>query len=347
MKPRRIVAHIVALFAPLSALCVMAASAGGLSNWPVEVPLSPLPLGLSSLLPVPADNPLTRAKSDLGRRLFFDQRLSRDGSISCASCHDPVRHFTDGRALPVGIDAQKGRRNVPTLVNSAYREPLFWDGRSATLEEQALLPLTDPREMGHTLEAVVAWLASDDAYRAAFQRVFGSEQITPRQIAQALAGYQRTLVAANSPYDRYLWLNEESALSPAARRGLELFQGKARCAHCHEGPLFTDGQFHNTGVSWGIPPLDWGRFEHTGNEQDRGKFKTPTLRDVTLTAPYMHNGSLETLLDVVEFYNQGGRANPFLSPAIRPLELSEPEKASLVEFLQSLASQPSASRPQR
>lgn len=302
----------------------------------IERCLPVLPLGLNSLVPVPIDNPLTHEKVELGRRLFFDPGLSRDGMISCASCHQPEKAFTDGRALAVGIEQRVGRRNVPTLLNGAYGKAMFWDGRAASLEEQALVPLTHPHEMDNSLESIVEHLRADGVYQSLFDSAFGSAEATPRRIAQALASYQRSLVAGDSPFDRYLILNDESALSDAARRGLALFHGKARCSHCHEGPLFTDQKFHNTGVGWGIEPLDLGRFEHTGDEADKGRFKTPTLRNVTLTAPYMHDGSIASLEEVIEFYDRGGQPNPSLDPTIRPLNLSAQEKSDLIAFLRSL-----------
>lgn len=344
-----IVCSHLAILALLGLMATLPARGqGGDFMKPIELPLSPLPSGLSSFLPLPLDNLLTRDKIDLGRQLFFDKRLSRDGTISCASCHQPAQHFTDGRPLPVGIDTQPGRRNVPSLVNSAYGKVYFWDGRAATLEEQALVPLTHPQEMGHTLDAIVTTLSEDSFYRGAFRRAFGSTQITARNIARALASYQRSLVAGGSPYDRYEFFKEESALSPMAQRGLKLFRGKARCGHCHDGPLFTDQRFHNTGVGWGKQPLDLGRFEHTFAEEDKGRFKTPTLRNVTLTAPYMHDGSIGTLAEVIDFYSRGGHPNPYLDPVIQPLNLSAGEKADLLSFLQALQT-PSAghSRPPR
>ncbi len=288
-------------------------------------------------MPVPVENPLTTAKIELGRKLFFDEWLSRDGTISCASCHHPDKAFTDGRALPVGIDGQSGRRNVPSLLNSAYGKSMFWDGRAASLEKQALHPLTSPAEMGNTLEAVLARVRENPAYRRLSEAAFGTAAMTPGQIAQALASFQRTLVAGNSPYDRQLLTRDDSVLSEEARRGFALFRGKARCAHCHEGPLFTDQKFHNTGVNWGKKPMDLGRYEHTGKEDDKGKFKTPTLRNLLLTAPYMHDGSLKTLDAVIDFYDRGGSAHPNLDPSIKSLSLSGQEKTNLVSFLRALS----------
>lgn len=303
-----------------------------------ELPLSPLPLGLNSLMPVPPENPISKNKIDLGRMLFFDKNLSRDRSISCADCHLPQKAFTDGRSVSIGVGGAVGRRNAPTLLNCAYGKTLFWDGRTASLEEQALLPLTSPAEMDNTLDAVIQYLKANEAYRRLFQRSFGTTNVLPANLARALASYQRSLVAANAPFDRYRLLDDASALSPAAQRGLLLFRGKARCAQCHEGSLFSDQKFHNTGVNWGKPPLDLGRFEQTGRDEDRGAFKTPTLRNLSFTAPYMHDGSLRTLEEVVDFYDRGGQPNPHLDPALRPLSLASDEKSALIEFLRSLDS---------
>ncbi|MSU63143.1 MAG: cytochrome-c peroxidase [Pedosphaera sp.] len=311
--------------------------ASGFLDPSIDLPLSPLPAGLHSLMPVPVENPLTTAKIELGRKLFFDQSLSRDGTISCASCHRPDKAFTDGRALPVGVGGRRGRRNAPSLVNAGYGKAMFWDGRADTLEAQALHPLSDPLEMGNTLEAVLARVHEDRFYRKLSNAAFGTALMRSQQIAQALASFQRTLVAGNSPYDRYLLQRDDAALSDAARRGLTLFRGKARCAHCHEGPLFTDQKFHNTGVSWGKVPFDFGRFEHTGKDEDKGRFKTPSLRQLTDTAPYMHDGSVQTLEEVIEFYDRGGTANGNLDPSIKSLSLLRQEKADLLAFLRMLS----------
>jgi cytochrome c peroxidase len=296
-----------------------------------------LPLGLDVFLPVPLDNPLTSTGIDLGRKIFFDKRLSQDGTVSCASCHDPARAFTDGRPRAVGLGGQPGRRNAPTLLNVAYSPSLFWDGRMTTLEEQAWSPLTNANEMGGRLTAIIEEISSDPSYRILFRKAFGTDEVFKGRIASALASYQRSLVAADAPFDRYRLRQDEFALSPASRRGWLLFRGKARCAQCHEEPLFTDHKFHNTGVGWGRLPHDFGRYEFTGKDDDRGKFKTPTLRHLTLTAPYMHDGGLATLSDVVAFYNRGGGANAYLDGVIRPLELTPAEQLDLVDFLEALS----------
>ncbi len=270
-------------------------------------------------MPVPDDNPLTPEKIALGKKLFTDARLSRDGRISCASCHDPQRGLTDARPVSVGVFGRQGKRRVPAIINRGYGKSFFWDGRIATLEQQVLEPITNPLEMDLPVEEAATRVGLDAA-----------------TLSKALASYVRTIRAGDSPYDRYVAGNR-TALSEEARAGLQIFRGKGNCIVCHVGPNFTDEKFHNTGVGWdgrGFP--DPGRSGVTGKEADRGAFKTPTLREIARRAPYMHNGSLATLEEVVEFYNQGGKRNPNLDPEIRPLELSAAEKSALLAFLRAL-----------
>jgi len=292
-----------------------------------------IPLGLDLYLPTPESNPLTTEKIELGRRLFFDRRLSRDGSISCATCHQPSRAFSDARAIAVGIDGRLGRRNAPAIINRGYGRAFFWDGREATLETQVLKPITDPNEMDFTPEA-------------AAERV----GISTEDLGHALASFVRSILSGNSRFDRFAY-GEREALAEEEQRGLQVFRGRGNCTACHIGPTFTDERFHNTGVAWvaavSVPGStgdagayrDPGRFEVTGLESDRGRFKTPTLRDVALTAPYMHDGSLATLEDVVEFYDQGGRANPNLDSDIRPLRLTPEDRRALVALLRALTAE--------
>lgn len=302
---------------------------------------SDLPLGLDPLLPVPAENPLTKAKVELGRRLFSDRVLSRDSTVACATCHEEERRFTDGRPVARGIEARRGRRNVPSLLNRAYGRSFFWDGRAGTLEEQVLQPMVGSAEMGNTHTEIVRRVSADGSYRRGFTQAFGTEEVTTERVAQALASFVRTLVTGDSPFDRYELLGDSAALSTAARSGLRLFRGKARCSLCHTGSLFTDERFHNTGVAWRDGVLaDSGRFVVTGRREDLGAFKTPALREVTHTAPYMHDGSLRTLAEVIDFYDRGGNASPTGDPLIEPLELSRAEKADLLAFLGALSSEP-------
>lgn len=278
-----------------------------------------IPLGLDLYLPVPEDNPLTLEGIELGKRLFLDRRLSRDGSLSCAGCHDPTRAFSDGRPVAIGIHDRKGTRNAPALINRAYGRRFFWDGRAATLEAQVLQPITNPQELDLTLPEAEARVGLPSA-----------------QIARALASYVRSILSGDSPYDHYIE-GDRDALSPEAVQGLQLFRGKANCIACHFTPTFTDEQLHNTGVAWRDGKL-------TDDGAGQGQFKTPTLREVTRTAPYMHDGSLATLEDVVKFYDAGGRASPSLDPEIRPLRLSPAEKQALVSFLGALSGRSPQSR---
>ena len=271
-----------------------------------------IPLGLDLYMPVPEDNPLTDEKVDLGRRLFNDRRLSRDGAVSCATCHDPERAFSDGRTLAHGVYGRVGRRNAPALVNRGFGRSSFWDGRVATLEELVLKPIQDPNEMDLTLADASARVGLD----------------VP-QLSQALASYVRSLLSGDAPFDRFV-NGDRGALSPGQQRGLQVFRGKAQCAACHVGPTFTDERLHNTGVAWKD-----GRLADDG--AGRGDFKTPTLREIERTAPYMHDGSLGTLEDVVDHYDRGGRANPFLDEELRPLRLTMGEKQDLIAFLRALS----------
>lgn len=293
------------------------------------------PLGLDAYMPTPPDNPLTAEKAALGRKLFFDERLSRDNSVSCATCHDPEIGFTDREPVAVGVDKQKGTRRTPRLINRGYGQTFFWDGRAQSLEEQVLKPIENPIEMDLSLAEAVGRVAEDPDYATAFQTAFGAGP-DASTLAMALASYVRTIVSGDSPYDRYV-AGDSDALTPEQKRGLELFRGKAACAVCHLGPNLTDEEFHNTGVGWKDgPPEDIGRAKVTNHPEDRGAFKTPTLREVSLAGPYMHDGSLETLEDVIDFYNDGGEANDYLDRDMAELDLTDQEKADLVAFLEAL-----------
>ncbi|MCC6393506.1 MAG: c-type cytochrome [Bryobacterales bacterium] len=270
-----------------------------------------IPLGLDLYLPVPEDNPLTAEKIEQGRRLFFDSRLSRDGSTSCSSCHHPERAFSDGRAIAIGVFGRIGRRNSPALINRAYGRLFFWDGRSASLEEQVLKPIEDPNEMDLLLAEAAARIG-----------------LAPDQIARALSSFVRSILAGDSPFDRYI-NGDRGALTAEQQAGLKLFRGKANCSACHVGPNFTDERLHNTGVAWRD-----GRFTDAGAGQ--GNFKTPTLREIARTVPYMHDGSLATLEEVIEYYDRGGNHSPGLDAEIRPLRLTAVEKQALIAFLRSL-----------
>lgn len=291
------------------------------------------PIALLTFVPDPADNPTTRDKVALGKQLFFDPRLSGDNSMSCATCHAPDNAFADGLPQAKGHGDKTLARNTPTLVNVGFQSRLMWDGRVNSLEEQALLPIQSPEEMNQNLDELERELNAVPAYTEQFKRVFGSVA-TREAIAKALAAFERTLVMKPSGYDRYLQ-GDRDALSPAAERGRELFFGEAGCTRCHKGPLLSDGDFYRLGVSFS----DGGRGEVTGKSEDKGKFKTPPLRNVTCTAPYMHDGSLKTLEDVVTFYY---RSAPTSAADGHPLDIepllgrSYSEIADLVAFLESL-----------
>lgn len=288
------------------------------------------PAGLAALK-VPKDNPLSEAKIELGKRLYFDARLSRDNTVSCASCHDPAKGWSNGEAVATGIDGQKGGRSAPTIINSAYQYFQFWDGRAAELEGQALGPIQNPIEMNMSLDELVAKLNAIEGYRKQFQDVFGAE-VTSDGIAKAIASFERTVLSGDAPFDRFK-AGDAKALSEAAERGRKVFFNKAQCSSCHTGANFTDGAFHNIGIGMDKEKPDEGRRTESKLEGDRGSFKTPTLREIARTAPYMHDGSLATLEEVVEYYDKGGTPNPQLDEAIFPLNLKEDEKRDLVTFL--------------
>jgi cytochrome c peroxidase len=293
------------------------------------------PLGLDEYFPVSEDNPLTPQKIELGRRLFFDKLLSSDRSVACASCHKPELAFSDGLTVPIGVTNHRGTRNAPAIINRAYGKSFFWDGRAQTIEEQVLDPIQNPAEMNLPLDELIARLKAEPSYVDAFQQTF-SDGISAANVSRALASFVRTLRSGNTSFDEFQNGNS-AALSAEARRGLQLFRGKANCVACHVGPNFTDEQFHNTGVAWRDGQFtDAGRYAVTQQEKDRGAFKTPTLREVSRTAPYMHDGSLATLKEVIEYYDRGGNANPHLDAEIRPLHLTLEEKTYLLAFLNAL-----------
>ncbi len=297
------------------------------------------PLGLPPV-PVPANNPETLETIALGRKLFYDKKLSRDNSVACASCHNPALGFSDGRRNSLGV----GTRNAPTVVNAAYAPLQFWDGRAPSLEAQAAGPIANPVEMDQAHDIWISNLYSDPAYKNAFWKAFGPGPATLGKVEKALASYERTLISGDSPFDRYEYGGDKKALNAAAIRGLHVFLDpkKGNCAACHtiggKYALFTDGKFHNTGAGVDGEGVltDVGRYLETRQERDRGAFKTPTLRNVALSAPYMHDGSLKTLKDVVDFYAGNGNSNPDLDPQMKVIKLSGQDRADLVEFLKSL-----------
>ncbi len=351
-----------------------------LASWAVAQQVAP-PLGLPPV-PVPENNLQDSVKIKLGDKLFHDKRFSSDGTVSCATCHARDKAFTDS-PLPVseGVGKQKGTRNAPTVINAAYNHSQFWDGREPDLESQSGQPFLNPVEHGlKDYEPILAIVRTDPEYKKLFRQVFGKsgDRITIEEVKKAIASFERTVISGDSPFDRYYYGGDKTAMSEAAIRGLQVFVGQGRCVSCHTitdtHALFTDNRFHNLGVNFSLVDKDLkemataftrarkegtnvdiavltnkntselGRFAITGQWRDIGAFKTPGLRNVAATDPYMHDGSLETLDDVVEFYNLGGRMdesepiNAFQSGGIRPLNLSDAQKDDLVEFLRALTS---------
>ena len=304
-----------------------------------NIPKGAWPLGLEPDFKIPKDNPLTEAKVRLGQHLFFDKQLSRDESISCATCHDPGQGFSNGVRFAQGVVGTLGNRNVPSIVNRLFGWRQFWDGRAETLESQALGPLFNPDEMAMNEKLLLQRLNADAIYQNLFYDAFGSPEPTVERVIKALSCFERTLLTGKTAFDRYEWDGITTALSDSEKRGLSLFRGKARCSICHIGTNFTDEKFHNIGAGEGAGKMDAGRSMVTGNSADLGKFKTPSLRNIELTAPYMHDGSLARLEDVIAFYDQGGRPNPNLDEEIKPIELSDVEKADLLAFLKTLTGQ--------
>ncbi|HET6304734.1 MAG TPA: cytochrome c peroxidase [Myxococcota bacterium] len=329
---------------------------------PVALPVPP------GVLPpaIPDDNPPTAAKVELGKRLYFDARLSADGTVACATCHDPRQGFADPRAVSVGVGGATGVRNSPTVLNAAFLAEQFWDGRAKTLEEQALQPLVNPVEMAMPDHAAVETkLRGIPDYPPLFAAAFGDDRVTIERVGQAIASFERTLLSLDAPIDRFL-AGDAKAIPEAAQRGWALYNGKARCNTCHGHvgvlPLLTDELYHNIGVAAkdvsfedlarqveghpedlaklshepGLNQL--GRFLVTKERKDIGAFKTPQLRNVALTAPYMHDGSEKTLADVIEFYDRGGNPNPWLDGGMRPLGLTPQEKSDLVALLETFTS---------
>jgi cytochrome c peroxidase len=300
--------------------------------------LGPERLGNLPPVMVPNDNPQTDAKVLLGKQLYYDQRLSRDSTISCATCHSPSMGWSDAGPTSKGINSQMGGRRAPPVSNAAYAPLQFWDGRAPSLEEQAKGPIANPIEMGNTHDVMLRTMDYNPGYVEAFKKVFGTTPITLDQVAQAIAAYERTIVTTDSPFDRFV-RGDGSALSKQEKRGLEVFNGKGHCTACHWGGYFSDGRFHNLGVApaAGAGP-DIGRQAVTKDTADFGKFKTPTVRDAAIRAPYMHNGTEKTLDDVVRLYNRGGGPDDAnLDPLMLPLGLSRGEIDALVAFMKRAA----------
>jgi cytochrome c peroxidase len=300
-----------------------------------------VPLGLVPIM-WPKDNPYSPAKAELGWLLYFDKRLSADGTVACASCHSPQFGFTDGEPFSKGIRGQLGGRSAPTVINRAYSLDQFWDGRARSLEEQAKGPIANPIEMGHAHDLCEKCIGGIEGYRKRFKEVFDTEKVTIDHIAQAIATFERTVLSGNSLYDKFK-AGDKTALTDSQKRGMEIFfSNNARCDSCHEGINFTNGKYANVGIGMDKPVPDLGRYVVTKQEEDKGAFKTPTLREVARTGPYMHDGSLKTLEEVVDHYNKGGvgkdgMKNKWLHPDVRPLNLKDEQKKDLVEFLKALS----------
>jgi cytochrome c peroxidase len=301
---------------------------------PAELSLA-LPLGLPETMPDTPENPFSRERWALGRRLFFDPVLSLDRTVACATCHRPDHGFADREATSIGVLGRRTERNAPTLFNRAFAPRQMWDGRVETLEAQALLPVENELEMALPLEEALARLRADASYSGAFATAFG-EGPTRENLARAIATFVRRLTFADSPVDRFR-AGELAWMTAEERTGMWLFESRAGCWKCHNGPNFSDEELHDTGVGAVEGRAQPGRETITGDPLDRGKFKTATLRALAFTAPYMHDGSLATLGDVVDFYARGGNPNPGLDPKLEPFEITPQERAALVAFLESLS----------
>jgi len=324
---------ICAVMVLSSWIATLAANAESATEYKLKIPF-----GLEeTAVVIPADNPLTSEKVELGRLLVFDKRLSQNNTIACMSCHLATNAFTDGKPVATGIRGQKGGRSAPASFNRVFSTAQFWDGRAATLEDQSIGPFTNPIEHGFpNYDVMLAKMMKIPGYRKLFKEAFGDENIKIENVGKAIASFQRTILSGNSPADRFDQGQEAGAISESAQKGLLLFREKARCTKCHSGFNFTDEKFHNLGLGWDDNKVDLGRYMVTKNPEDIGAFKTPTLREIARSAPYTHDGRKKTLEEVVDFYNKGGVKNPHQDPLIIPLELTDEEKRDLVAFLHTL-----------
>ncbi|PQA54950.1 cytochrome-c peroxidase [Siphonobacter curvatus] len=329
-------------------------SSGDVSRWPKpEIDSSVLgtfqEIGVLGKVNHPASNPYSEAKAKLGKLLFFDPRLSQSKQIACASCHDPELGWGDGRHLSFGHNRQNGKRNAMTILNTGHYQRLFWDGRAASLEEQVNFPVQDPLEMAQNLKTMQRNIRRVKGYRPHFAAAFGTEEVTVERIQQAIATFERTVVSPPSRFDRFVQGNAR-LLSDDEVLGLHLFRTKARCINCHNSPLFSDNQFHNDGQTlYGSSQQDFGKYLQTGDPKDVGKFRTPSLREVARTGPWMHHGNFPTLRDVIEYYNLGNpspiqrrvvvdeRLRPVTSPLLRKLHLTKTEQLQLEAFLKTIS----------
>lgn len=315
------------------------------SAFPIGKPVQiKAPLGLPPI-PIPADNPPTEETIALGRRLYYDPQLSVDSTVSCASCHAPELAFSDNHSFSIGVGGKLGTRKAPTVINAAYSPLQFWDGRAPSLEEQAKGPMANPVEMAHSLEGVVKRLQADPKYPALFKTAWGTDQITIDMVAKSIASFERTIVAGDSPFDRFIYGHDSRAMSQAAQRGMKIFMSKKKgnCEVCHtigkDSALFTDGKFHNLGIGADTRGnlSDLGRYNETKVETDKGCFKTPSLRNLANRGPYMHDGTFRTVKDAFAHYIGGGNWNPYLDKEIHSLDtLTFDERDDLLEFLDAL-----------
>ena len=294
----------------------------------------PVPLGLPRI-PWPEDNGYSPARAELGRILFFDGRLSANGQVSCASCHEPSHAFSGSEARSSGVDGKTGVRHAPTLINRAWGQSQFWDGRAPTLEAQVMVPIANPDEMGMTVDQVVERIRRIKGYAPLFAAAFGDSTINFERIAKAIATFERTIVSGNSPYDRFL-AGEKHALTKQQKDGLDFYNKKGECAECHSGPNFTDEKFANLGVGADQSQPDPGREAVTKKRSDWGKFKAPTLRDLARRGPYLHDGSAKTLSEVLDIYAKGGLPNPHLDTRLAPFYMDDKTRQDLLAFLDSL-----------
>ena len=297
-------------------------------------PAPPHALGLPPV-PWPADDPYSPAAVELGRTLFFDGRLSANGKVSCAFCHQPAHGFSGGVPLSRGVNGKLEGRRTPTLINRAWGKSQFWDGRAPTLESQVINPVTNPNEMGLTADRAVEVVQFIKGYAPLFVAAFGDEKVTFTRLAQAIATFERTIVSANSPYDRYR-AGDKNALTKQQKDGMDFYNGKGECVECHGGPNFTTEKFANIGIGMDAPDRDPGRMVVTHKKGDFGKFKIPTMREIAHTGPYMHDGRFKTLEEVLDFYARGALPNPHLDTRITPFYLDEETKRDVIAFLKSL-----------
>ncbi|HJU42259.1 MAG TPA: cytochrome c peroxidase [Vicinamibacterales bacterium] len=352
------------VFAVALGLCaaIGACNLAGVSELEADNPIRPdppPPYGIQEFFA--GQTPLNPERVRLGRWLFFDRRLSADETVSCATCHRPEHAFSEAQPTATGIRGQRGPRRTPSIINLGARTILpdtesdvgpafFWDGRATSLEEQVLIPIADPREMGMAHGAMVSRLNDIGGYRKYFERAFGSRDITKERVASALAEYVRSRRSGNAPYDRWAYGKDGRALSAEAQHGVDIFFFTGRCATCHAGFNFSDGRFHSLGIGWDEATQkfrDEGRAAVTGRPEDRGRFKTPGLRDVEKRPPYMHDGSLATLRDVVEFYNRGGNRNAPQSGRLVPLKMTDADIDAVVSFLRALSGEGYEDQPPR